>query len=333
MTAYYNEHDLKTAAWLRELIKAGLITAGEVDERSIEDIQASDLTGFTQCHFFAGIGVWSYALRRAGWADDHAVWTGSCPCQPFSASGQRGGFSDTRHLWPAWHRLIAECRPDVLFGEQVASKDGLAWFDIVSADLEGTGYAVGACDLCAAGVGAPHIRQRLYFVAHTGHDDGAARSTRCVLESEASIQSRSARVGSVSGVADTANDHGRSGIGSEEARVGTGEQRRWGLASGRADGELGHAQNERRIGRPDNRDEGRRECSPGQASQINGFWSACDWLPCTDGKARPVEPGTFPLVTGAPARLVRLRGYCNARNAEVATAFIEAYQAVERGRS
>jgi site-specific DNA-cytosine methylase len=165
--AYYNEHDAFAAAWLRELIKAGLISDGEVDERDIQQVEPGDLRGFTQCHFFAGIGVWSYALRNAGWPDDLAVWTGSCPCQGFSASGKRGGFSDQRHLWPAWFRLIAECRPDTVFGEQVASKDGLAWFDVVSADLEGAGYAVGAADTCAAGFGAPHIRSRLYFVADT----------------------------------------------------------------------------------------------------------------------------------------------------------------------
>ncbi|MEY4890018.1 MAG: hypothetical protein RIQ75_1148 [Pseudomonadota bacterium] len=164
MTAYYNEIDPKAAAWLRELIKQGHIADGDVDDRSIEDVRPVDLLGFDQCHFFAGIGVWSYALRRSGWADDRAVWTGSCPCQPFSAAGKGSGFADERHLWPAFHHLISQCRPDVVLGEQVASKDGLAWLDLVHADLEATGYASGAVDLCAAGVGAPHIRQRLWWV-------------------------------------------------------------------------------------------------------------------------------------------------------------------------
>jgi DNA (cytosine-5)-methyltransferase 1 len=164
MAAYYNEYDPKAAAWLRELIKQGHIADGVVDERSIEDVIPTELTGFTQCHFFAGIGVWSYALRRAGWADDRPVWTGSCPCQPFSAAGKGAGFADERHLWPAFHHLISQCRPDVVLGEQVASKDGLGWLDLVLSDLEATGYAGGAVDLCAAGIGAPHIRQRLWWV-------------------------------------------------------------------------------------------------------------------------------------------------------------------------
>ena len=163
--AYYNEHDEFAAAWLRELIAAGEIAPGDVDTRSIEDVRPDDLKGYTQCHFFAGIGVWSYALRRAGWRDEWPIWTGSCPCQPFSAAGKGQGFADERHLWPTWQWLIGQCNPAIVLGEQVASKDGLAWLDTVCADMEGAGYAIGATDLCAAGVGAPHIRQRLWFVA------------------------------------------------------------------------------------------------------------------------------------------------------------------------
>ena len=101
-SAYYNENDPKMAAWLRELIKAGVIVPGEVDERSIWDVVPSDVMGFTQCHFFAGQGSWSYALRQAGWSDDRRVWTGSCPCQDFSGAGKRAGLAGERHLWPAW---------------------------------------------------------------------------------------------------------------------------------------------------------------------------------------------------------------------------------------
>lgn len=69
MATYYNELDPFAAGWLRELIKAGLIVPGDVDERSIEEVAPDDLKGYTQCHFFAGIGVWSYALHRAGWPE------------------------------------------------------------------------------------------------------------------------------------------------------------------------------------------------------------------------------------------------------------------------
>ncbi|MCE2029258.1 DNA cytosine methyltransferase [Sessilibacter corallicola] len=166
MAAYYNEIDPFAAQWLRELIKENLIAPGEVDERDIKDVSPDDLKEFTQCHFFAGIGVWSYVLRNAGWADDRHVWTGSCPCQPFSNAGKRNGFDDERHLYPAWSKLINECKPPVIFGEQVASKTTEPWFDAVQTDLEGMGYAYGCVPFPAASVGAPHMRDRAYWMAY-----------------------------------------------------------------------------------------------------------------------------------------------------------------------
>lgn len=171
MAAYYNEWDKDAAAWLRELIRLGLIPAGDVDERSVVDVRAADLVGYRQCHFFAGIGGWPLALRLAGWLDDWRVWTASLPCQPFSEAGKRTGTADERHLWPVFRGLAADGRPPVLFGEQVASKAGRAWLAAVRADLEALGYGVGAADLCAAGVGASQIRQRLFWVANAD-DEG-----------------------------------------------------------------------------------------------------------------------------------------------------------------
>lgn len=145
-------------------MKAGVIAEGEIDGRSIEDIQPNELVRFAQVHLFCGIAGWSYALRLAGWPDDRPVWTGSCPCQSFSTAGKRGGFEDKRHLWPVWFRLIKVCKPPVIFGEQVASKDALVWADLVKSDLNSVGYSFVCADLCASAFGAPHIRQRLYFV-------------------------------------------------------------------------------------------------------------------------------------------------------------------------
>lgn len=164
MTAYYNEIEPFAAQWLRNLIAAGHIAPGDVDERSIADVSPDELVGYTQCHFFAGIGAWSYALRLAGWPDDKPVWTGSCPCQPFSCAGKGKAFDDARHLWPEWYRLIRECRPPILFGEQVDAAVRWGWLDLVQSDLEAAGYACGAAIIPAAGIGAPHIRHRLWFV-------------------------------------------------------------------------------------------------------------------------------------------------------------------------
>lgn len=163
MTAYYNEWDAYAAQWLRNLMAQGLIAQGDVDERSIVDVSADDLKGYTQCHFFAGIGGWPLALRASGWADNRPVWTGSCPCQPFSAAGKQEGFEDPRHLWPQFKRLIEKRLPSVVFGEQVASAS--EWLGLVRRDLDTMGYAVGAIPVEAASAGADHLRDRYWFVA------------------------------------------------------------------------------------------------------------------------------------------------------------------------
>ena len=176
MSAYYNEIEPYAAQWLRNLIKKGLIADGEVDIRSIVDVSPDDLRGFTQAHFFAGIGGWSHALRLAGWPDDRPIWTGSCPCQPFSVAGKGAGVDDPRHLWPHFHRLITAVRPPVVMGEQVAGAAGYGWLDGVRADLETEGYAIRGVDIPACAVDAPHIRSRLYWVASDVADADYRRS-------------------------------------------------------------------------------------------------------------------------------------------------------------
>ena len=293
MAAYYNEIDPYAADWLRNLIKSGHIADGVVDERSISDVRPNELQEFTQCHFFAGIGIWSHALRSAGWDDERPVWTGSCPCQPFSQSGTRKGVLDERHLWPHWHHLIAECRPSTIFGEQVASKDGLGWLDLVQADMEGEDYAFGAFDMCSAGFGAPHIRQRLWFVADSGDTGSQGRVSGRSDQERQDQHGHVGRSGTVVGV-----DHTIS--------IGRDAGRQW-----------------------DHREHDGKQSSTviedGGRAPTNGFWSDVDWLGCRDAKWRPVESGTFPLVDGAPSRVGRLRAYGNAITAQVAQGLIESY--------
>lgn len=286
---YYNEYDKGAAQWLRELISTGEIPAGHVDERSIVDVRPSDLAGYVQCHFFAGIGGWSYALKLAGWPGDRPVWTGSCPCQPFSAAGKRLGTADARHLWPVFHRLIAQCRPDVVFGEQVEGAVGKGWLDGVCGDLEREGYACGAAVLGAHSVGAPHIRQRLYWVA--------CRASSCTLvgmghpelpgpplvrEFREPTQER--RLLQFEG---PSNICIRGGDPNDKGPQGWNEQ--------------GHSADER---------------TP---------WSSSMAIACTDGKTRRVEPSIFPLAHGVSGRVGLLRGYGNAIVPQVAAEFIGAY--------
>lgn len=329
--AYYNEIDPFAARWLRNLIGAGHIAPGVVDTRSIEEVTANDLKGFTQCHFFAGIGVWSYALRRAGWPDDRPVWTGSCPCQPFSACGKRQGKGDDRHLFPTWFRLISECRPDVVFGEQVASKDGLGWLDDVRDSLEGAEYAFAGFDLCAAGFGAPHIRQRLFWVADTNgivrkgsgnqwparghesanscglsgleHSDGNRRERWICGRKDSERETVNGPAGCIGATCGMANaEHMQR---QKPAPAGCFDElpREW-LQDSEASTGFG---------------------SNSGANAVNGFWGDADWLFCHDGKWRPVKSGLKPLVNGPAGRVGQLRAYGNAIVAPVAQAFIAAY--------
>jgi DNA (cytosine-5)-methyltransferase 1 len=343
--AYYNEFDPKAAAWLRELIKRGLIAPGEVDERSISDVAPDDVSNFIQCHWFAGIGGWSKALRLAGWPDDRSVWTGSCPCQPFSSAGKGAGFTDERHLWPHWEWLVSQCRPATVFGEQVASKDGLEWFDLVSADMEGSGYAVGASDMCAAGFGASHIRQRLWFVgmADTSDDrrnqgwkrlssiggNGSMRNSAVSRMADAD-SSRQPGSGVVGRSGDTAqgvdweinrvvNAGGDSRMADSE-RVERGAVGILGLRE--IQGEKGSGSATELAGSGGYRIAG--------TAPIDSPWRDADWLYCRDGKWRAVESGTFPLAHGVSDRVVRLRGYGNAIVPQVAAEWIKTVMSCEQ---
>lgn len=341
--AYYNEIDPFAAHWLRNLIDAGQIAPGIVDERSIEDVTPGDLRGFTQCHFFAGIGVWSYALRQAGWSDDRPVWTGSCPCQPFSAAGKGNGFDDERHLWPAFQWLIEKCRPQHVFGEQVAAGNANAWFDLVQTDLEGMGYAFGLTPFTAASVGAPHIRERAYWLAHTDVQ-------REPTTGNAQGFTESLRRNAINGLADAGGER-FDGIYSllqreEHGRLTKNLPQSSRLSAAGGLGDTHDTRLERFI-----RDDGAagRERKDGSAAaagihgrtlEVNGFWRDADWLLCRDGSWRPVESGTFPLVArfakglghgksslralAGRNRTGRLKGYGNAINAEAAMHFIKA---------
>lgn len=347
MTAYYNEFDQNAAAWLRQLIADGMIAPGEVDTRSIADVRAEDLRGFAQYHFFAGIGGWSRALRLAGWADDRPVWTGSCPCQPFSSAGKQQGIADERHLWPVFFNLIRECRPDTIFGEQVEAAIRHGWLDLVQADLERAGYAFGAVGLPAACVGAPHIRQRLWFVADA---TGRRWELRDEIEGEpegagVARRDRSAIDGATG---DMADDKGKRleewRLPQDEGRVGTDE-----LAdcSGTAS-PLDNPIDAGLEGQRRHEDRGRGWQNQARSASEAGFWSKPEWLNCRDGKARPTEPGVSPLVNGIPrgvvpsgdpndtsyanstaeARVMRIRGYGNAIVPQVAAEVIRAFMEV-----
>lgn len=339
---YYNEFDKKTANWLRDLIASNLIPNGVVDDRSIVDVTANDLKGFTQCHFFAGIAGWSLALDLAGWPRDRQIWTGSCPCQPFSAAGKGKGFSDERHLWPTFFNLIKQCEPDDLAGEQVASQAGLAWLDTVHADLESAGYAVGAIDTCSPSVGAPNVRQRLVWVAHSVRDRREQRGTGAGNRS----------IGWSSSPDGLADAHGERRDGEQiqllpRRQVEAGDEA---VGSG-GNSRLADTVDQGSQGGLRGRSDAQRSAVDGHArrhSAVVNSWADPEWLYCRDGLYRPIERGLKPLVDGVSeklvrkrdpltpieanetsiARVLRLKGYGNAINPVAVAAVIESYMEV-----
>lgn len=166
---YYNEWDKFAADRLQTLIDAGLIPLGHIDTRSICDVTAQDLHGYTQHHFFAGAGGWPYALQLAGWPADRPVWTASLPCQPWSCAGKGKGADDDRNLWPNFYRLMRKFRPNQCFGEQSPHAIAKGWLDAVANDFEAENYAFGASVLRGCFAGAPHQRARLFWVATNGN--------------------------------------------------------------------------------------------------------------------------------------------------------------------
>lgn len=356
--AYYNEIDDYAADWLRNLIRDGLIAPGEVDTRSIEDVCPDDLRGFTQCHFFAGVGLWSYALRLAGWDDERPIWTGSCPCQPFSSAGKGDGFGDERHLWPAFAHLAAQCGPPTICGEQVASKDGYFWLDLVQTDMEGLGYAFWPVVLPVAGVGASGERHRTFWVGLADADDrsghgqsnadagyvvdgpypgwpesnggapggGANGNVADPVSARGALRLSGPEYGGER-QAKIVNDRCNGGFGGEGFRLADGNGNGFDQ-TGRGDGSGGSNGIDRNgtasrmadapsggfgiSGNPPFAGEGGYGFSGSEAfavdgggwtGPLNGFWRNADWLFCTDGKWRPVEPGTRPLAYGLPRSL------------------------------
>ncbi len=349
VTAYYSEWDPYAAQWLRNLIAAGLIAPGDVDERSIVDVRPDDLKGYTQVHFFAGIGGWSLAARLAGWPDDRPLWSASAPCQPFSVAGKQKGTTDERHLWPEAFRLIDARRPDVVVGEQVAAAVGKDWLDGVFADLEGVGYACGAVVVPACAVDAPHRRDRLWFVADAGSGRRAGSG-----EGQGQFAGRAETVGTGEGTladaqsgrwpgeclrsdgkspirtpqgcgAGTLADANDVGVGQERQQRG-GELCRAGGDPQSRDGDVAYSDRERLEGvGSDYNPVGRTGSHVRPNGLCDGAWSRASWLIGADGKARRVEPSIRLLAHGVPARVGKLRAFGNAIVPQVGAEILRAY--------
>ena len=193
--------------------------------------------------------------------------------------------------------------------------------------MENQDYAFGAVDLCAAGVGAPQIRQRLWFVGQRLAD--AAGERRDGREDPAGTERR--------GGSQDGSGLGGSGRAGLPERGGDGRVQREALGALSREAALGASDvggleksdtalvrgqsstgNERLHGSHDQGVEDGRACA-------NIGWNNPDWLFCRDGRFRPVEPGTFPLAHGVSARVDKLRSYGNAIVPQVAATFVKAF--------
>ncbi|NSY17235.1 DNA cytosine methyltransferase [Neorhizobium sp. AL 9.2.2] len=318
MSAYYNEIDPYAAQWLRNLIAAGHIAPGDVDERSIVDVHADDLKAYTQCHFFAGIGGWSYAARLAGYPDDRELWTGSCPCQPFSVAGKGEGQSDDRHLWPEQFRLIQARRPIVWVGEQVAAAVGKHWLDGVQSDLERIGYASRAAIIPACAVDAPHRRDRAWVVANTYGERCNSRRSGTECEERAGAWSNS-------GDSNALANSGSAGLNTGR-RPCQERQRETELHVADSDIPLADSHF---VGAGEERQQRSGQLSGPGSNSRSGAWDGSVWA-TSAGKARRIEPGIRLLAHGVPARVGKLRAYGNAIVPQVAAEVIGAYLDMER---
>lgn len=354
----YNDSDPFAAEWLQSLVANNCIPEGVVDGRPFQELDVAELVRYRQCHFFCGIAGWPEALRLAGLQDVAGIWTQSLPCQPLSSAGQQRGEKDERHLWPEFYSLVSECRPAVLFGEQSGSKDGREWIDGVSLDLEELGYIVGSSDLCAAGIGAPHIRQRIYWGAirladskhyagrpeHVGESRERNQTTTDSAECSGTRRPRNGGMGNATSHDERWSEQ-RQQIDSEGIETGRSGS---GMDNTVCQGLEGHARN------VDNGNEPGR-IDTGEDGSIAPSDSWRDWylVKCRDGKARRIGTTVRPLAYGVPRdlgqrkpelrsllrpagrnRVGRLKGYGNAIVPQLAAMFVKSFfESVEQLRS
>lgn len=226
----------------------------------------------THASLFSGIGGFDLAAEWAGWTNafnceidpfcrrilkyhfpnaeqyadirttDFTIWrgridvlTGGFPCQPFSLAGKRKGTEDERYLWPEMLRVVRTVRPRWIVGENVFGivnwSEGVV-FEQVCSDLEAAGYAVQPFIIPACGVGAPHRRDRCWFVAHR-----ADAGFEAMREGQDSIHAAET-------VTDA--DRNRCRIGSNQPKLVSGGGRTADIGSGRDNGIIADSYGKRR---------------------------------------------------------------------------------------
>lgn len=290
---YYNDNEPFVAQWLLNLVAAEHITRGEVDDRDMREIDPASLHGFRRWHLCAGIGGFELGAMWAGWPDDATLLTAGFPCQPFSVAGQQQGIADDRYLWPVVLGFVRALRPEYVLLENVPAIDGRKHMvlDRVLSDLEESGYSAGPLEIPACAVDAPHIRNRVWIVAHASSAELPDRDAEPRGWSPADAE----RLRHTISMADRhdprlAQRQGERGHDGQEC------------PAAKRSGDVGDDQS---IGWGEGRAEpgvwGRRSAvaSAGSASQ--------EWIACGDGKLRRVKPGVRLLAHGLSGRMAVVR--------------------------
>ena len=232
------------------------------------------------------------------------VICGGFPCQPFSQAGKQQAQDDARHLWPEMFRLIRECRPTWVVGENVAGLIRLG-LDEVLTDLESEGYSTRTFNIPACSVGAPHLRQRLWIVAHSdsesepdGSFDGNARQRQLGFEFVADSECKRERGRRISRSRKD-NSKNEEGLSVQSRRLGKTV-----------------ADSDR-----DDRGRGRSTKSSGRKSRME-HWSGGE---CNRSEEWwEVEPDVGRLVDGLPNRVPQLRALGNSIIPQIAQKIAQA---------
>ena len=123
------------------------------------------------------------------------ICTGGVPCQPFSVAGKQNGTNDDRYLWPDMFRIIEQLEPTFVIIENVKGliniQEGMV-FETVCSDLESEGFEVQAFIIPAAGVGAPHRRERVWIVGYSKHNGSLMENTRRTLRQGSEFEGKNA---------------------------------------------------------------------------------------------------------------------------------------------
>jgi DNA (cytosine-5)-methyltransferase 1 len=242
-------------------------------------------------------------IKQIDWAtvERPNVICGGYPCQPFSLAGRRQGTDDPRHLWPWVRTAISELRPDYAVLENVRGHLTMGGIEVIG-ELAEIGYDAEWRIVSAAGVGAPHRRDRLIIVAYPAQlfSDGVNDHARGCLEPEAVSELRNG--GRASHVANTASKGLEGAVG--QVSKGNGNGFTYGGA------EMANTDSEQ-LGQR------RQSQHAGQARKI--------WEYNGTGQARydgwqwwEVEPDVGRVADGIPHRVDRLRGLGNAVVPQVA---------------